>query len=370
MTPDWEAEGLLEGTQGEMRDARLQLLDELAEDGVPLEELRNAVEEDRLILLPVERLLEGEGPRYTGAEVVERVGIAPEMLRFLRQAIGLPVPPDGVAGFTEADVEAARRVKSMADTGLPLDEMLELTRAMAIAMSQVTAASRNVVGRGMVHPGDNERDVAQRYVEAARVLRPLMAPTLGYFFDLHLREQLRSDAFGRAELASGGAAGSEELTACFADLVGFTRVGESLDPEDLGALVGRLGEIASDVASPPVRLVKMIGDAAMLVSQDTEALLEAALALVERADAEEAGFPQVHAGLAHGQAVPRAGDWYGRPINMASRIAAIALPGSVLCSSEVRAAAPEDAYRWSFAGARRLKGIRAEIRLFRCRRPA
>ena len=55
---DFEAEGLLEGVEGSAREARLELLRELADEGVPLEELRVAVEEQRLALLPVERVLE------------------------------------------------------------------------------------------------------------------------------------------------------------------------------------------------------------------------------------------------------------------------------------------------------------------------
>jgi adenylate cyclase len=364
---DFQAEGLLKGKRGKAREARAELLSELVSEGATLEELRRAVEEDRLILLPVERLLEGGGPRYTSAEVAERVGIEIEVLRFLRRAIGLPTPREGEAAFTEADVEAARRVKAMLDAGLPVDEMLEVTRAMGVSMSQVTAASRGLVGRAMVRPGDTELDVARRYLAAAQALRPLMGPTLEYFFDLHLREQLRNDAFGGAELAAGRAARSEDVAACFADLVGFTRFGERLDPEDLGALVGRLGELAADVAVAPVRLVKMIGDAAMLVSSDTRALLDAALSLVDAAESED--FPELRAGVAHGGAVPRAGDWYGRPVNLASRITAIARPGSVLCAAEVRDVA-SDGYRWSYAGRRRLKGIDATIELFRVRRDA
>jgi len=365
---DFEAEGLLRGTRGRARQARLELLEELEAQGVALEELSRAVEEERLVLLPAERVLEGGGPRYTGAEVAERVGIDLGQLRFLRQAIGLPMPGEGEAGFTEADVEAARRVKSLVDAGLPVDELLEVTRAMGVAMSQVSAASRGLVGRAMVHRGDTELDVARRYLGAAQALRPLMAPTLGYMFDLHLREQLRREVFGRGELTSGPA-GSRQMAACFADLVGFTRLGEALDAEDLGALVGRLGELAADVAFAPVRLVKMIGDAAMLVSSDTDALLEAALTLVAAADAEGESFPQLRAGLAHGPAVPRAGDWYGRPVNLASRITAVARPGSVLVSQEVRDAAA-NGYRWSFAGSRRLKGIGRGVNLFRVRRLA
>jgi adenylate cyclase len=365
---DFEAEGLLNGTRGRARQGRLRLLQELEAQGVGLEELRQAVQEERLVLLPAERVLEGGGPRYTRAEVAERVGIDLGLLRFLRQALGLPMPEESEAGFTEADVEAARRVKSLVDAGLPVDELLEVTRVMSVAMSQVSAASRGLVGRAMVRRGDTELDVARRYMGAAQVLRPLMAPTLGYMYDLHLREQLRSDVFGREELTSGPA-GSEQVTACFADFVGFTRLGEALDAEDLGALVGKLGELAAEVAFAPVRLVKMIGDAAMLVSPDTDALLDSALSLVAAADAEGEGFPQLRAGLAYGPAVPRAGDWYGQPINLASRVTAIARPGSVLASEEVRDAAG-NRYRWSFAGSRRLKGVGRRVNLFRVRRRA
>ncbi len=365
MAIDFEAEGLLKGTRGKARQARRELLSELFDDGATLDELRRAVEEDRLMLLPVERLLEGGGPRYTSAEVADQVGIDPGLLRFLRRAIGLTMPEPGEAAFTEADLEAARRVKRMVDAGLPVDELLEVTRVIGVAMSQVTAASRGLVGRAMVRPGDSELDVARRYLGAAEALRPLMAPTLEYFFDLQLRDQLRNDAFGGAELAAGQAARSEPITACFADLVGFTRFGERLDPEDLGALVGRLSEMAGEVAVTPVRLVKMIGDAAMLVSSDTRALVEAALSLVDAAEAQD--FPQLRAGISRGAAVPRAGDWYGRPVNLASRITEVAHPGSVLCSGEVREAAA-DGYRWSYAGKRRLKGIKGSIELFRVRR--
>ncbi|MHB8532684.1 MAG: adenylate/guanylate cyclase domain-containing protein, partial [Solirubrobacteraceae bacterium] len=75
------------------------------------------------------------------------------------------------------------------------------------------------------------------------------------------------------------------------------------------------------------------------------------------------------AGAACGQALPRAGDWFGRPVNLASRITAVARPGSLLAERDLHEAAQED-YRWSFAGERRLKGIREPVRLFRARRQA
>ena len=76
----------------------------------------------------------------------------------------------------------------------------------------------------------------------------------------------------------------------------------------------------------------------------------------------------LRAGVACGSAIPRGGDWYGRPVNLASRITAIARPGSLLVDEQAHDAL-EDSYRWSFAGGRRLKGIDGEVKLFRCRRP-
>jgi adenylate cyclase len=65
----------------------------------------------------------------------------------------------------------------------------------------------------------------------------------------------------------------------------------------------------------------------------------------------------------------RAGDWFGRPVNLASRITSIARPGSVLAEREVRESARE-AYGWSYAGERRLRGVREPVSLFRAQRLA
>ncbi len=89
-----------------------------------------------------------------------------------------------------------------------------------------------------------------------------------------MREQIRHDVFGDREIAEGVESG-REIAVAFADLVGFTKLGERLDPAEIGRLTDRLGELAGDVAGGPVRLVKLIGDAAMLSSNDPGALLDA-----------------------------------------------------------------------------------------------
>lgn len=367
MTIDFEAEGLLDGVEGEAREARLDLLRGLADDGVPLEELRSAIAEERLALLPVERVLEGEGERLTGAELSERSGLELEFLVRQRQALGLPVAEPDSQTFSEEDLAAAVRLRELREAGLPEEGMLEIARVLGMTMSQLAAATRGMIVEAFIDAGASERDVALRLASAARELRPHVAKALEYTLDLHLREQIRSDVLSRTELASG-ATGTQEVTAGFADLVDFTRLGEQLPPEELGRVTERLGTVVAGVISSPVRLVKMVGDAAMFVSPDGEAAMSAAIDLVAAAEAEGDDFPELRAGVAHGVALPRGGDWYGRPINMAARITGIARPGSVLASEAARDAAGEG-FDYSFAGERRLKGIKGEVKLFRARHP-
>ena len=89
----------------------------------------------------------------------------------------------------------------------------------------------------------------------------------------------------------------------FADLTGFTRLGESVDASELGALAESFAELAADLAVPPVRLVKTVGDAVMLVSPDTDALISMLLDLHDATEAEDSGLPSIHAGVARGPAL-------------------------------------------------------------------
>jgi adenylate cyclase len=362
---DFDAEGLLDGVQGEARPARMALLNQLADAGVPLEELRRAVAEDRLALLPAERMLGGEG-RYTAGEVAELAGLDPELLVEQWRALGLSLPGPGERSMTEEDLEAARRTRAYWSAGLPDEGLLEVSRVIGLAMSQIAAAMRHLIAEALIQPGDTEHAAGLRFAAVSRELLPLLGPTLEYVFRLHFREQLRQDAVGRADLETG-IAGTEEVTVCFADIVGFTRLGERLDVEEVGALGGRLAELATSVARPPVRLVKLIGDAAMLVSPDTEAVVDAGLAMLEAAEGDER-LPPLRVGLATGTALGRGGDWYGRPVNLAARITSVARPGSALATREVRERAGDERFRWSFAHRRHLRGISGEITLYRVRR--
>jgi adenylate cyclase len=125
--------------------------------------------------------------------------------------------------------------------------------------------------------------------------------------------------------------------------------------------------MATDLVEPPVTLVKTLGDAVMMVSDDPEPLVALALSLVGLAEEEGDEFPELKAGLAFGPALPRAGDWYGHSINLASRITQVARASSVLASQELKDEVGDARYHWSFAGERRLKGIDGGTKLFRVR---
>jgi adenylate cyclase len=358
---------LLDGLEGEERKARLDLLQALHDSGASLDELRQAVEEERLALLPVERVLSSGDCKYTEGDIVERSGVPAEILREHYRALGFRLAEPDARVFDDDDLGAACQLKLLLDNGLDQEGVIEVARVIGEGMARASDAIGSLVGRSLLRPGDTERDLGLRYAEVARMLTPVAGRQFEYVFKLHLRDFIRNEVVGRAELETGEFPGSETVTVCFADLVGFTKLGEQLPPDELGHVAGRLAEMASEVASPPVRLVKTIGDAAMLVAPETGPMLEAALELVGRADEAGEDFPQLRSGVARGEAVGRSGDWYGRPVNVASRVTAIARPGSVLATDSVRDDA-RDSYAWSAAGRRRLKGVAQPVALYRARR--
>ena len=357
---DWEAEGLLDGLEGEARDARAHLLDRLHEDGVEIAELKRAVAEDRLVLLPVERALLAP-PEFTAGDVAEKSGIDMETLAELRRAFGLSLPAPEERAFTQDDVDAAVRTRTFLDAGIPREGALELARVLGEGMSRYAEATRGVFGQAFLRPGDSEADLAIRLAEMSRALLPEMGPAMEHVLRLHLLEQVRHAAIDDAQRQAGRPPEAQEMAVGFADIVGFTRLSQEVEggAEEVSR---RLVSAALEVLAPPTRLVKSIGDAVMLVSPDGEALVETMLALLEH-DA----LPQLRGGASYGPAVSRYGDWYGTTVNLASRLCDRARDGALLIDQALHDELP-DAYAISSAGEKGLKGFDRPRRTFRVRR--
>jgi adenylate cyclase len=363
---DFAAEGLLDGLEGEAREARLALLRQLSGEGTTLEELRAAVATGHHVLLPVERAIAGDGPRYSAYEVAEIAGVDIDLLRRLRAALGVPYGDLDERSASETDLEAAKRTRQVLDAGFPPNELIRNARAIGMSMARVAEANRELVVRAVTGVETDELELANRLAATADYMLPLGIDFLGYAFKTNLLEQIKRDVIGAADLEAGSVGGAVERSVCFADLVEFTSLGEEIDAEELGEVAERFEELATGIVAAPVRLVKTIGDAVMLVSTDAEPLVDASLSLVAAAAAEGDQFPLLRAGIATGPILPQGGDYYGRSVNLASRITGIARPGSVLVDTPTREAA--DGFEYSFAGERRLKGIDSRTKLFRVRR--
>jgi adenylate cyclase len=226
---------------------------------------------------------------------------------------------------------------------------------------------RTLFAQTYLKPGDREDDLGLRYGEMAEALTPLVAADLDYLLRVHLRDFARSDAISMDERAAGRLTDGFAVSVAFVDIVCFTALGEQLPEADLSEIAGRLETLAEEHVRAPARIVKTIGDAVMLVSRDPAALVAGVTALMEAAG----GNPSLRAGIAHGRAVARLGDWYGPAVNLAARVSSRARSDSILVTNELRDALPADVrerYRFSEAGQKRFKGITDPVPVLRLRK--
>jgi adenylate cyclase len=352
---DFAAEGLLAGAEDPA--ARQRLLQELYAAGVPLEELREAVARDRLALVPLEAVLRSER-QISLEELARRAGLEPAVLERWLRALGV--------GFGERDRElgdrAADAVSALAelrDAGLGEEAVEELCLTAGRCVDQVAHSAREVFGAQFLHAGEGERDLGLRYAAVARQLLPTLSPILSFVLRSRLLALVREDVVSRAEQAAGELPGGRRIAVCFADIAGFTGLGQRLEPEDVGSLVRRFDALVARRTPAGVSHVKTVGDAAMLVGSDVQQVLHAARELAVATPGE--GLPAVHAGVAVGQAVARGGDWYGHPVNLASHLAEAAPVGHVYVSAAVRDATRT---RMRYVGRLRLKGLGEAIEVF------
>lgn len=364
--PESDIDDLLDGLHGDVRAERAELIDWLLAQGITAEEIRTSVSP---MLLASRRLIGDDGTYVSAREISERSGVNLELLQQLQRAIGLPWVDDPDAPVhMRADGNIADYARRFVEAGIDAEHALQTLRVLADGLSHTAELMRSTVLAAIAEPGATELQVAQRSHELVSRLAPLLGPFVEDMLLVQLRHQLETDAVTAGERAAGTPLpGARQITVAFADLVGFTQLGELVPPEELVQLAERLAVLGREIAVPPVRFIKTIGDAVMFVCPEPAPMVDAVLRLIEAAEADKS-LPRLRAGVAAGEAVSRVGDWFGSPVNLASRVTAVARPGSVLVAGPVQAAlADDEAFRWSFAGARHLKGIKGEVSVFRVR---
>jgi adenylate cyclase len=364
---DVEASGLLNGLDGKARAERAELIEWLLAGGFTPEQIRDSFSP---MLLASRRVLGDDGTLVSAREVSDRNGIDIELLQRLQRAVGLPrVEDPDAAVLTRVDGDAFAYVKKFRDLGFSPDQIVLVVQVLAEGLTRAADVMRSAALGATTKPGATELETAKASEALIGVVAPMLGPLIEDMLRVQLLHAVETEAVNTTERAEGRhLPGARLVTIAFADLVGFTRLGEVVAPEVLEKLAHRLVNMAREVAVPPVRYIKSIGDEVMLVSADPVAMLDAVLDLVDATEVDD-DFPRVRVGLATGMAVSRAADWFGSPVNLASRVTGTARPGTILVSEATREAiGDDDRFAWSFAGARRLKGITDDVKLFRARR--
>jgi class 3 adenylate cyclase len=135
--------------------------------------------------------------------------------------------------------------------------------------------------------------------------------------------------------------GSQAHTFLFADLVGFTALAETEgDDRALEAVLALQRRVHDLLDEHSAEQVKAIGDGLMLRCSDPKAAVRLGIRVVEEL-ADEGSVPPVRVGIHTGPALASEGDWYGRTVNVAARLCAVAPGGEVMVSESTRAAAGE-----------------------------
>jgi adenylate cyclase len=185
----------------------------------------------------------------------------------------------------------------------------------------------------------------------------------------HLEMAIRSESIGRLEEAGQGLPGQTTLSVAFADMVGFTAASDHLSAGEIGAIASSFMSCAeATLPDNGARIVKGIGDAVMFTAPDAVTAGRAAVALVKACAARrEPELPPVRAGGAHGPVLPRYADYFGRTVNIASRLCGEAPPQRVLLLEPDPA--PSDS-EWHRRGVKVLRRRRLRIRGIEGRLPA
>jgi adenylate cyclase len=170
------------------------------------------------------------------------------------------------------------------------------------------------------------------------------------------------------ELEAAGVLGRPERVPamCFLDLVGYTRLTEERGDQAAAELATSLSVLVQRSSREHGGMpVKWLGDGVMFHFREPAGAVLSALRMIRQLP--EAGLPPAHVGVAAGPVVAQAGDYFGRTVNVAARIAARAGEGQVLVSERVAESGPPPGVTFVELGELPLKGISRPVRVLEAR---
>jgi adenylate cyclase len=368
----WREAGLFDRLPNETGAwvARAHMLSELERAGVRRDVLVAAHREDLLARAYVFEFLQvarrGANPLR---HLVERTAMEEQDLLRLCDALGIDDP----SLFSDAEVEFfAALAGAMAD-GLPWSLALELCEVWGaqmrfIAQAEVEAYDTSVARR-LFAESDSPLEAAARL---APVTRSMLRAADLIVQPLHRRHLLQAinlepdTALARQRLAAESLApGEVEVAIGFIDLTGYTALTEAEGDRQAMAYARRLERLVNKaVRERSTRIVKRLGDGLMLAGPSARDLVDTLLQVVRELEARD-DMPPGRAGASFGVTMARAGDYFGRTVNVAARVLDEAGAYEVLATDQVVGLIGGGPYAISAPRDTELEGIREPVRVWR-----
>jgi adenylate cyclase len=335
----WTRQGLIPQYDGVWTPAALghaRIVARMRERGHSLGDIRQATEEGRLAFGLIEELFPAADGDYTLQQAARETGLEPALIERVLTTLGWSRAQ--AESMSADEVQLLRYVAAVLAAGLPLVAMLQLVRVYGQAMAQVADAEVRLfhlyVHEPLMRSGGSGLEMADQMLSLSRELLPLASPVMDHVHQHYLQQFVEQDVVGHMESDLGGDAidlGRMRVAIAFADLAGYTRLTEEEGELEAVDAVERFIEAVEITLPDEARVIKTIGDEVMIVGSDPAALTDWAVGFQRLQSGEH--LPRI--GIHYGDALYRDGDYYGRDVNIAARVAARSAGGEVLVTRPV-----------------------------------
>ena len=340
----WAGQGLIPQYDGAWTTSAIghaRVVARMRERGHSLKQIRAASEEGRLAFSYVEELFPAAEGAYTITQAARETGLDEALIERLETALGTSAAQSRT--LSEEDLQLMRYSAAALAAGFPLVAMLQLVRVYGQAMAQVADAEVRLfhlyVHEPLMRSGVSGMEMADEMAGLARELLPLASPVMDSIHLRYLQHFIEQDVVGHMEADlgdSGTDLGRMRVAIAFADLAGYTRLTEEEGEQQAVDAVERFVDAVETTLPDEARVIKTIGDEVMVVGSDAATLTDWAVGF-QRLVQTERPLPRI--GIHAGVALYRDGDYYGRDVNIASRVAARSAGGEVLVTRPVVEAA-------------------------------
>jgi adenylate cyclase len=343
--------------------AHARIVARLRERGHTLEEIKEASDSGRLAFGYIEDLLPSTQEEYTIEEAAAESGLEPALVERILATMGFNAHAQRIA---EDDVQMLRYSAAVLAAGFPLVAFLQLVRVYGQALAQIADAEVRLfhiyVHEPLMRDGVPGLEMAEEMEGLARELLPLASPMMDHIHQRFLHHFIEQDVIGHMETDLDEHEldlGRLRVAIAFADLAGYTRLTEEVGEEEAVGAVERFVENVEHTLPDDARVIKTIGDEVMIVGSDPAALTDWAVGF----QALQHARPLPRIGIHYGETLYRDGDYYGREVNLAARVAARAAGGEVIVTRSVVESAGSH-LEFELIGEVRLKGFTQSTELF------